>query len=62
MIDDSHAEGIRVVAEGVETEEHLATARSLKCDRAQGYLFGRPMPADQLTPGLLDSARRLDAS
>lgn len=58
IIDDALAEGLRVVAEGVETEEHLATAVALKCDRAQGYLFGRPTPAGLLTPQLLHSARR----
>ncbi|KAA9104979.1 EAL domain-containing protein [Microbacterium rhizomatis] len=35
--------GLRIVAEGVETEEHLAYARDLGCDRAQGYLFAAPM-------------------
>jgi EAL domain-containing protein (putative c-di-GMP-specific phosphodiesterase class I) len=59
IIDDAHAEALRVVAEGVESEEHLATALLLKCDRAQGYLFGRPTPAKLLTPQLLESARRL---
>jgi EAL domain-containing protein (putative c-di-GMP-specific phosphodiesterase class I) len=39
---------VRVVAEGVETEEQLARVRALRCDRAQGYLFGRPMPADKV--------------
>ncbi|MBG6239429.1 EAL domain-containing protein (putative c-di-GMP-specific phosphodiesterase class I) [Mycetocola sp. CAN_C7] len=40
--------GVRVVAEGVETAEHLERVRSLHCDRAQGYLFGRPMPVDEV--------------
>ena len=40
-----HTLGMTVVAEGVETESQLAHLRSLQCDRAQGYLFGRPMPA-----------------
>ncbi|WP_354501961.1 EAL domain-containing protein [Mycetocola sp. 2940] len=40
--------GVRVVAEGVETEEQLERVRDLRCDRAQGYLFGRPMPVDRL--------------
>jgi EAL domain-containing protein (putative c-di-GMP-specific phosphodiesterase class I) len=35
--------GLRTVAEGVETEEQLERVRALGCDRAQGYLIGRPM-------------------
>ncbi len=39
--------GLRVVAEGVETEEQLAAVRELGIDWAQGYLLGRPAPLDQ---------------
>ena len=39
----AHARGLRVVAEGIETAAHLALARSLGCDRAQGFLLGMPM-------------------
>ncbi|WP_051683796.1 bifunctional diguanylate cyclase/phosphodiesterase [Blastococcus sp. URHD0036] len=38
--------GIRSVAEGVETPEHLHMVREAGCDLAQGYLLARPMPAD----------------
>jgi diguanylate cyclase len=41
-----HALGLRVVAEGVETDAQLAQLRRLGCDGAQGYLFSRPMPEE----------------
>ena len=37
---------MRVVAEGVETEEQLALLRAMNCDEVQGYLLGRPGPAE----------------
>ena len=37
--------GMSTTAEGVETEEELATIRRLGCRKIQGYLFGRPMSA-----------------
>jgi diguanylate cyclase (GGDEF)-like protein len=40
--------GVRVIAEGVETSQQLAVLQSLRCDMAQGYFLGRPMPADQV--------------
>lgn len=38
--------GLNVVAEGIESPLQLARLRDLGCDRGQGYLFGRPRPAE----------------
>jgi EAL domain-containing protein (putative c-di-GMP-specific phosphodiesterase class I) len=40
--------GVKVIAEGVETQQQLECLRSHRCDEAQGYLFSRPVPADEL--------------
>ncbi|TFV45416.1 EAL domain-containing protein [Blastococcus sp. TF02A-35] len=40
--------GIRSVAEGIETPDHLRMVRAAGCDLAQGWLLGHPMPADRL--------------
>jgi diguanylate cyclase (GGDEF)-like protein len=41
-----HALGLKVVAEGVETDAQLAQLRRLGCDGAQGFLFSQPMPEE----------------
>jgi diguanylate cyclase (GGDEF)-like protein len=40
--------GIRSVAEGIETAEHLRLVRAAGCDLAQGWLLGEPMPAEEV--------------
>ena len=37
-----------VIAEGVETIEHLKILRTLQCNKIQGYLFSRPLPAEEV--------------
>lgn len=44
IIDMSHGLGLRVVAEGVETEEQLERLRAVGCDYIQGYYYAKPMP------------------
>ena len=44
----AHALGLLVVAEGVERPEQHLGLRALQCDQAQGFLFARPGPPDEL--------------
>jgi EAL domain-containing protein (putative c-di-GMP-specific phosphodiesterase class I) len=41
----AHSIGLRVIAEGIETEEQLAFLKTQRCDEMQGYLQAAPMPA-----------------
>ncbi len=43
-----HELNMRVVAEGVETEDHLKLLKALGCDVAQGYFFSKPLPSNKL--------------
>ncbi|MFW5825308.1 MAG: EAL domain-containing protein, partial [Marinobacter sp.] len=53
IINLAHNLGIKVVAEGVETEAQLRFLRQNYCDLAQGYLMSRPVPAADI-PQLID--------
>jgi diguanylate cyclase (GGDEF)-like protein/PAS domain S-box-containing protein len=55
-IDMAHAVGLSVVAEGVETREQEHYLRASGCDRAQGYLYARPQPAQAITDVLAAAA------
>jgi diguanylate cyclase (GGDEF)-like protein/PAS domain S-box-containing protein len=50
-----HLLDLRIVAEGVETEQQLAWLRERGCDELQGFLLGRPQAFDLLLPRLLES-------
>jgi EAL domain-containing protein (putative c-di-GMP-specific phosphodiesterase class I) len=48
MIQLAHNLGLRVIAEGVETEQQLHLLRTLGCDEIQGWLHSRAVAADEL--------------
>ena len=54
-IELAHNLGLAVVAEGVEDESVTKMLLEYECDAAQGYLFGRPAPAEELTELLAKS-------
>ncbi len=41
---------LQVVAEGVELPEQARLLRAAACDELQGYLFGHPMPPEEIGP------------
>ena len=58
VVELSHQLGLRTLAEGVEEDHQAERLRQLGCDEAQGFLFARPLPADQVADLLKDSSSR----
>ena len=49
IISMSHSLNLKVLAEGIETPEQHEFLYKIKCDQAQGYLFSKPLPADEMS-------------
>ena len=58
IINLAHSLKLKVVAEGVETEEQSRLLRLLNCDELQGFIFSRPMPSAQLETRWLAPVQR----
>jgi PAS domain S-box-containing protein/diguanylate cyclase (GGDEF)-like protein len=58
IISLAHALNLKVVAEGVETEEQASLLRLLNCDEMQGYLFSKPLPVGIFEAKYLDRSER----
>lgn len=54
-IDLGHNLGLKVVAEGVESQESWNRLKEMGCDSAQGYFMSRPIPADQFMQWMKES-------
>jgi len=52
IIELAHALGLIVIAEGVETQQQLATLRELECDQALGFYFSEPLEAEAFETNL----------
>jgi diguanylate cyclase (GGDEF)-like protein/PAS domain S-box-containing protein len=57
VINLAHTLQLKVVAEGVETEEQYTFLRHYACDQMQGYLFSKPLPAGEVVPFLQRALR-----
>ena len=56
LITEAHGLGLRVVVEGIETEEQRQEVKALGAELAQGYLFGRPETLDNIMPRIQRAA------
>jgi diguanylate cyclase (GGDEF)-like protein/PAS domain S-box-containing protein len=57
LVSLAHALGLLAVAEGIESDGQLTSLRELGCDLAQGFLFARPAPSDEIGRLLAESTK-----
>ena len=55
IVSMAHSMGLQVVAEGVESEEQLATLKDYGCDSIQGFVYSVPLPKSEISNLLLNS-------
>src|SRR5207244_2979810 len=58
LVSLAHALGVLAIAEGIESDGQLTSLRELGCDLAQGFLFARPAPPEQIDRLLAEGAAR----
>lgn len=56
IIDMAHAMDIKIVSEGIETDEQLDMLKSINCEIGQGFLFAKPMPIDDYNKLIIESS------
>ncbi|WP_147370388.1 EAL domain-containing protein [Lysinibacillus yapensis] len=54
IIEMAHRLNLKIVAEGVETKEELIFLQKNSCNQGQGYLFSRPLPAEEISKRILE--------
>ena len=61
LVSLGHALGLLAIAEGIESDAQLTSLRELGCDLAQGFLFARPAPPEEIDRLLADERREAAA-
>ena len=56
ILDLARGFGLEVIAEGIETPDQVARLKRKGCQEGQGYLLGKPLPADEFERSILDGA------
>jgi EAL domain-containing protein (putative c-di-GMP-specific phosphodiesterase class I) len=58
LVSLAHALGLLAIAEGIESDGQLTSLRELGCDLAQGFLFARPAPPEQIDRMLAEASAK----